>query len=168
MMRCWRACCASFRRNSAAAPPRWPTGSARGSSRWPRAVTNAFERAPPMQLDVTHETRYDYSAPVSLAHHLAHLRPLSDPHQQLLSFGLEIDPPPGHMRDGSDALGNAESHFSLAVPHRKLRVRAISRVRLAPRFGDLEPESSPAWDAVAARLPYVAPGPSGGGPGLIP
>ena len=31
-----------------------------------------------MILDISHETRYEYSAPVSLAHHLAHLRPLSD------------------------------------------------------------------------------------------
>ncbi|HLL17262.1 MAG TPA: transglutaminase N-terminal domain-containing protein, partial [Rubrivivax sp.] len=56
----------------------------------------------PVELKVTHETRYDYSAPVSLAHHLAHLKPLSDAHQQLLSFDLETDPPPGHSRDGQD------------------------------------------------------------------
>jgi transglutaminase-like putative cysteine protease len=112
-------------------------------------------------LDISHETRYEYSAPVSLAHHLAHLRPLSDAHQRLLSFELGIHPPPGHSRDGSDAHGNAERHFSLAMPHRKLRVRAVSRVELAPRFDDLEPDSSPAWDDVAARLRYVAPEPGG-------
>ena len=37
-------------------------------------------------LEVTHDTRYDYGAPVSLAHHLAHLRPIDDAHQQLLAF----------------------------------------------------------------------------------
>jgi transglutaminase-like putative cysteine protease len=110
-----------------------------------------------VQLKVTHETRYDYSAPVSLAHHLAHLQPLSDAHQQLLSFDLETDPPPGYSRDGHDALGNAERRFSLAAPHRKLRVRATSRVILTSRFDDLQAESSPGWDAVAARLRYVAP-----------
>ncbi|HLL12395.1 MAG TPA: transglutaminase family protein [Rubrivivax sp.] len=120
-----------------------------------------------MQLEVTHETRYDYSAPVSLAHHLAHLRPLSDAYQQLLSFALEIDPAPSHSRDGHDRLGNAERHFSLALPHRKLRVRAASRVQLTPRFDRLQPESAPAWDAVAARLRYKAPG-AAGHAGLIP
>lgn len=121
-----------------------------------------------MQLDVIHETRYDYSAPVSLAHHLAHLRPLSDVHQQLLAFELDIDPPPGHSRDAADAMGNAERHFSLAVPHRKLRVRATSRVQLEPRFDDLDAESSPPWDTIAARLRYVAPVAADAGNRLIP
>lgn len=107
-------------------------------------------------LEVSHETRYDYSAPVSLAHHLAHLRPLSDSHQQLLAFDLDIEPPPAHSRDGCDTMGNAERHFSLAVAHRQLRVRATSRVQLRPRFADLQPESAPPWETLAARLRYVA------------
>ena len=110
-------------------------------------------------LDVVHETRYEYSAPVSLAHHLAHLRPLSDAHQQLQAFDLDIEPPPSHSRDGSDALGNAERHFSLAAPHPMLRVRASSRVQLQPRFADLQPASSPPWETLAARLRYVARAP---------
>ena len=57
------------------------------------------------ELEVVHETRYDYAAPVSLAHHLAHLQPLHDAHQRLLAFELEIDPPPAtqprrHRCDG--------------------------------------------------------------------
>ena len=112
-----------------------------------------------MLLEVTHETRYDYAAPVSLAHHLAHLRPLSDTHQQLLAFDLNTEPVPGAQRDGVDALGNAERHFSLAAPHRRLAVRATSRVRVWPRFAALQPAASPAWDDVAAGLRYVACGP---------
>ncbi len=107
-------------------------------------------------LQVTHETRYDYAAPVSLAHHLAHLKPLQDEHQQLLHFDLDIEPSPSHSRDGRDALGNAERLFSLAQPHRQLRVRATSRVRLSPRFTELQPERSPPWDELAASLRYVA------------
>ena len=121
-----------------------------------------------MQLDVIHETRYEYSAPVSLAHHLAHLRPLADAHQHLLAFDLDIEPAPGHNRDGVDALGNAERHFGLAVPHRKLRVRAVSRVQVEPRFVELQPASSPAWETVAAGLRYVARAAAGGAPALIP
>ncbi len=110
-------------------------------------------------LEVTHETRYGYSAPVSLAHHLAHLQPLQDEHQRLLSFDLNIEPPPAQSRDSVDVLGNAVRHFSLAQPHHNLCVRAVSRLRVAPRFADLRPESSPSWDALAASLRYVAQAP---------
>ena len=112
-----------------------------------------------MLLEVTHDTRYDYAAPVSLAHHLAHLRPLSDAHQHLLTFDLSTDPTPGAQRDGVDAMGNAERHFSLAAPHRHLAVRAISRVRVTSRFTALRPATSPAWGEVAQGLQYVACGP---------
>jgi transglutaminase-like putative cysteine protease len=110
-------------------------------------------------LEVTHDTRYDYAAPVSLAQHLAHLQPLSDAHQQLLSFDLAIDPAPGYRRDGVDALGNADCHFSLAQPHASLHVRARSRVRVAPRFAGLNVAASPPWQALADGLRYVAQAP---------
>ena len=109
-----------------------------------------------MLLEVVHNTRYDYTAPVSLAHHLAHLKPLSDAHQQLLEFDLRIDPAPGQHRSGLDALGNIDSHFSLAQPHRQLAVRATSRVQVQPRFAALQPQASPAWDRLADSLRYVA------------
>jgi transglutaminase-like putative cysteine protease len=110
-------------------------------------------------LEVTHETRYDYAAPVSLAHHLAHLQPLQDPHQGVLAFDMSIVPAPDQIRDGIDALFNVERHFSLAQPHLSLQVRALSRLLLKSRFADLQPEASPAWDSLAARLRYVALGP---------
>jgi transglutaminase-like putative cysteine protease len=109
-----------------------------------------------MPLDLLHETRYDYSAPVTLAHHLAHLRPLEDEYQQLLDFDLDIVPAPGQRRDSVDWMGNAQLHFSLAQPHRSLRVLASSRVRVRPRFEGLRAADSPPWDEVAARLRYVA------------
>ena len=109
-----------------------------------------------MLLEVVHHTRYDYTAPVSLAHHLAHLQPLSDAHQQLLSFELTIDPAPGQHRIGADALGNIDSHFSLAQPHQHLAVRATSRLQVQPRFAALRPQASPAWDRLADSLRYVA------------
>jgi transglutaminase-like putative cysteine protease len=107
-------------------------------------------------LEVTHETRYDYAAPVSLAHHLAHLQPLQDEHQRLLAFDLDIEPPPAQSRDTVDVLGNAARHFSLAQPHRSLCVRAVSRLHVAPRFADLQAAASPAWDELAQRVRYVA------------
>ena len=108
------------------------------------------------ELEVVHETRYTYAAPVSLAHHLAHMQPLQDEYQQLLHFDMDVEPPPGHRTDSLDAMGNAQRHFSLVQPHRQLRVRATSRVRLRPRFQGLQAEASPPWGQVAAGLRYVA------------
>ena len=100
-----------------------------------------------MLLEIFHETRYDYAAPVTLAHHLAHLQPLEDAHQQLLAFDLDIDPVPAQRRDSRDAMGNAQRHFSLLLPHARLHVRASSRVRVQARFAGLQPALSPAWEA---------------------
>ena len=109
-----------------------------------------------MLLDLHHETRYDYTAPVTLAHHLAHLQPLQDAYQQLLSFDLAVEPAPSQRRDSIDDMGNAQRHFSLVQAHHRLRVRASSRVRVLARFAALRPAASPAWDEVAAQLRYVA------------
>ncbi len=128
---------------------------------------------PTLLLEVLHHTHYRYAAPVSLAHHLAHLQPLQDAHQQLLAFDLHIDPAPGPGSDavanvvadavsdaGSDAVpstvASTQRFFSLLQPHRHLRVRASSRVRVAPRFSDLQSAASPPWDALAAGLRYDA------------
>jgi len=113
----------------------------------------------PADLEVVHETRYAYANAVSLAHHLGHLQPLDDAHQSLLHFGLQIDPQPGHCSHSLDSMGNAQCHFSLAQPHRALRVRATSQVRLLPRFPGLRAEASPAWDVLAAGLRYVGRAP---------
>ncbi|GAB4114460.1 MAG: transglutaminase family protein [Rubrivivax sp.] len=110
-------------------------------------------------LEVTHETRYDYSVAVSPALHLAHLRPLSDAAQTLLDFRLDIDPPPDETGAETDVWGNPRHRFAVLAPHRRLTVRAVSRVQLRPRFAGLEPAGGPAWEAVAARLRYVARAP---------
>ena len=112
-----------------------------------------------VELEVVHETRYAYAARVSLAHHLAHLQPLQDDHQQLLDFVLNVDPAPDAIKDSLDAMGNTQRHFSLVQPHRRLQVRAVSRVRLVPRFSALDAAASPPWSDVAARLRYVARAP---------
>ena len=111
------------------------------------------------ELEVVHDTRYAYSAPVSLAHHLAHLEPLEDAAQHLLGFHLHVSPQPDRLHNSVDAAGNTQCHFSLVRPHDTLTVRAVSRVRLVARFIDLQPHSAPAWDALAGRLRYVARSP---------
>jgi transglutaminase-like putative cysteine protease len=122
-------------------------------------LTSTALKPLPVALEVVHETRYDYGAPVSLAHHLAHLQPLADAAQAVLAHAVQVDPAPAHRRTGTDAFGNGCLHFTLAQPHRALVVRATSVVAVAPRFAALRPEASPPWDELVARLRYVARGP---------
>ena len=112
-----------------------------------------------MLLEVVHETSYDYTRPVSLAHHLAHLQPLADAHQRLLSFELDIQPSPDQSRDSIDAFGNVQIHFSLSRPHEELCVCATSRVAIEARFAALQAQASPDWESLAERLRYVAGAP---------
>jgi len=110
-------------------------------------------------LEVIHETRYEYPAPVTLAHHLAHLKPLQDEHQERLGFDLQVQPGSPRLIDGIDALGNHDCHFSLTVPHNELWVQATSLVRIRPRFAALDADAAPPWDALADSLRYVARAP---------
>ena len=112
-----------------------------------------------MQLEVVHETRYAYSAPVSLAHHLAHLQPLTDSHQALVAYDLVTEPDGETRHAGTDSFGNPCVWFSRAQPHDRLVVRTTSRVRLRPRFALLRADASIPWDLLAERLRYVARAP---------
>jgi transglutaminase-like putative cysteine protease len=108
------------------------------------------------EIEVVHDTCYDYAAPVTPAWHVAHLQPLADAAQQLCGHELQIDPPPDELDTERDVFGNARCLFSVVAPHRRLHVRATSRVRLVPRFDALAAAASPPCEAVAARLRYVA------------
>ena len=131
-----------------------------------RAVAGALRMNASLLLDVQHDTHYRYASPVSLAHHLAHLQPLQDAHQAVLAFDLNIDPAPDRSALGLLAPVAAQPGaapvsphpaqrcFSLAQPHRHLRVRAHSRLRVWPRFEALQPESSPPWDTLARSLRF--------------
>ena len=109
-----------------------------------------------VELEVVHETRYSYAAPVTQAQHLAYLRPLQDEHQQLLAHELQIDPPPPQVLHDTDGFGNARTLFSLSLPHRALNVRARSRVALRPAAETAAVERSPRWEDVRRRLRYEA------------
>jgi transglutaminase-like putative cysteine protease len=123
----------------------------------PSAAESAASDTPPtVALEVVHDTRYVYASAVSLAHHLAHLQPLEDAHQQLLAFSLDLAPGGADVRASRDSFDNTQHHLSLAHPHPHLHVRAASHVQVWSRFHALQPEASPAWDELAASLRYVA------------
>ncbi len=116
-------------------------------------METAMQSAP--LLEVEHLTTYRYAAPVDLAQHLAYLRPRDDATQQVQDFDLQIEPPPLQQRSEPDRLGNPRTCFTVTAPHRELRVRATSRVRVR---GDeaLDLAATQPWEAVRERLRYVA------------
>ncbi len=107
-------------------------------------------------LEVNHQTRYRYAAPVAQAQHVAYLAPMNDARQQLLAHELHIDPPPAQLTHEIDAYGNRCVHFGLTQPHQALTVRAFSRVALDDAVAALRPDQGPPWQAVAAALRYEA------------
>ena len=111
----------------------------------------------PVQYEVVHTTRYDYSESVAVSHHMARLSPRVLPYQQRLQHDLLIEPPPAVMTTHTDYFGNAVTYFAMQGAHKRLIVRARSQVTMqAPSL----PASSntPPWEAVADRatLPLEA------------
>jgi transglutaminase-like putative cysteine protease len=124
--------------------------------RIPAMSCSVSEAAVASRLEVVHETRYRYTAPVTQAQHLAYLEPLRDARQQLLEHELRIEPRPAQLTHDTDSYGNRRVFFSLTQPHRELRVRARSLVALSARGGTADVDRSPPWEVVAGRLRYEA------------
>ncbi len=107
-------------------------------------------------LDVMHDTIYRYATEVALAHHIAYLRPAEMPHQQVESFRIGVVPKPFVERTSIDVFGNSRFYFSLDVPHSKLAVRAVSRVRVGRRYERFVAKDTRSWREVAFCLAYRA------------
>ncbi len=106
-----------------------------------------------MQLQVTHETRYDYLPPVEVAQHMSHLQPLGTATQTLLSHALHITPEPARQIRTEDVYGNTRCFFSLQTAHSRLQVVAHSRVATHARS---LPASAVAWEQVRERFRFAA------------
>ena len=110
------------------------------------------------KLRVHHLTRYEYDAPVELAHHLAHLRPRDTPLQVVSDWRLAVTPDPDAddaLDASTDVFGNWRHCFSHARVHDRLEVLSSFEAALTvPRAGD--DAASPPWEQVAAQLRYRA------------
>jgi transglutaminase-like putative cysteine protease len=107
--------------------------------------------------EVVHTTEYDYSEPVAVSHHLARLRPRGLAYQRCEAYQLTIEPPPAASTSFDDYFGNTTTFFAVQKPHRRLEVKAVSRVAIdATMLPD--PASTPAWDAISDRsaMPFEA------------
>ena len=104
-----------------------------------------------MLLHVIHETHYAYAPPVRTAQHMAHLKPVNNAQQQLLSHELAVHPAPARQTEAIDIYGNTRAFFSLQSSHAQLEVVAESMVRTsAPHL----PAEGMAWEEVRERLRY--------------
>ncbi len=106
-----------------------------------------------MQLQVTHETRYDYVPAVETAQHMAYLKPLDTSHQQIVSHTLHITPTPTQISQTVDVFGNTRCYFSLQIPHTALTVVAQSVLTTVSKP---LPKSSISWELVRERFRYQA------------
>jgi transglutaminase-like putative cysteine protease len=118
-----------------------------------------------IELEVEHQTDYQYAEAVQCSHHIACLQPLQDEHQQVQQFVLQIDPPPALRRGSLDAWGNARAYFEIHSPHRQLRVGSRLCVRVRDRHAGLDAARSPAWESVRDAL---APTSLRGGADTVP
>ncbi len=104
---------------------------------------------------VVHDTRYDYSEPVSLSRQIVHLTPRVTSYQTCRAHTLHIEPTPEILGTGEDAFGNVVSSLCIEDDHDALVVRAESRVEVTRREYP-DDARTPPWDEVRARLAYQA------------
>jgi transglutaminase-like putative cysteine protease len=102
-----------------------------------------------MNYRILHRTVYDYSAPVTVSHHAARLKPRLTDVQPQADFALEIAPAPAVRTMHTDYFGNQVCFFSVQQIHRRLEITARSRV-LVSRVTPPVPGLSPDWKKVAA------------------
>ncbi len=104
-----------------------------------------------MQLQITHETCYDYAPAVDIAQHVAYLQPLNTPNQELLGHSLLIEPTPAQQIAMQDVYGNTRQFFSLQTAHTQLKVvaRSVVSTQAKPMPASLVP-----WEQVRERFRY--------------
>lgn len=105
-----------------------------------------------MKFRITHETRYQYSALVSLCHNVAHLRPRRTQHQTCHSSELSVSPNPSRRHEWQDAFGNRQDYFSIQEPHTELTVTATSEVDVAARGNLLDDAYPVPWEEAVEHL----------------
>ncbi len=106
-----------------------------------------------MQLQIIHETRYDYVPAVETAQHIAYLQPASHGGQQLLKHTLTIQPEPAQRLNVRDTYNNERCFFALQTLHKLLVVRASSIVKTESKAA---PRSTIRWEQQAALFRYHA------------
>jgi len=104
-----------------------------------------------MKYKVTHATTYEYSANVPLCQNETRLSPRNDTGQTCEYHRLAVHPKPSEITKRTDYFGNIVNQFALNAGHRRLRVTAISRIKVHPTPIP-EPAGTPPWEQVRDPL----------------
>lgn len=100
-----------------------------------------------MRYRVRHETRYEYSDPVSISHHILRLTPRASAVQNRLDSRIAITPKPSGRAVHEDYFGNQVTSFNLLEPHDVFVVEATSELTVeVPPPVDFV--NSPPWETV--------------------
>ncbi len=105
---------------------------------------------PTRRLRITHATRFSYAEPVRRSVHKAHLRPITDWKQTVLSHELVVDPPV-RVSEQEDVFGNWLTRFEVAEPYRQLTIAAVSVVEVL----DVNPFAFTAAVPIRPQFPLV-------------
>src|SRR5438105_854528 len=89
-----------------------------------------------MILEIQHETRLEYSEPVTESVAEVRMEPVSDADQSCRSFHLALSPAT-ELHRYQDGFGNRVHHFDFLAAHDQVRVLAASVVETHPRNRDL-------------------------------
>jgi len=92
---------------------------------------------------VDHLTSYDYSIPVVISHHLAHIEPREVPRQKWLNYQLTITPEPAVTQERVDFFGNRSLAFCLEEEHLHFAMKISGAVEVSQKP---PPASSMAWE----------------------
>ena len=84
-----------------------------------------------MKYKVTHITKYDYTAPVSVCHNIVNLMPRNDGRVERLNHRLIVQPTPPVINQRIDVFGNTSHRFSIDETHSSLSIKSISRVQVS-------------------------------------
>jgi transglutaminase-like putative cysteine protease len=103
-----------------------------------------------VKFEVTHVTEYEYSASVSVSHHVAHLTPRTLSDQVCEEHQLQIEPVPDVTATHVDYFGNPMTFFALQSAHQTLTVRALSTVGASATVLP-SPSETPPWERAADR-----------------
>lgn len=128
----------------------------------PPHVRAEYKLMEPVELEIFHTTRYQFSQPVFLEPHFIRLQPRTDGGQQLVEFQLDIDPLPVGTSSSLDAAGNVMTQAWFEDMHEELSITTRSTTLmlrenpfdfLIPRSGAMLPLS---YGAEAEGLrPYL-------------
>jgi transglutaminase-like putative cysteine protease len=97
---------------------------------------------------IEHDTRYVHATAVSMSQHVACLTPRRLERQVVHEYRLEVQPQPADLVERIDYYGNAVAQFSILQKYTELRVRASSLVEVRESEAAIDPDASPAWEAV--------------------